>query len=56
MKQQYEGENNKDAIVNFLRNPSAPPVEKPKEPEWADEPSEVAHLTTETFDSFIKVR
>lgn len=55
MKQQFEGENNKEGIVSFMRDPSAPKVEKTKEPEWSDEPSEVVHLTTETFDGFIKV-
>lgn len=55
MKQQYEGENTKEGIVNFMRNPSAPKVEKPKEQEWSEEPSEVVHLTTATFDEFIKV-
>lgn len=55
LKQQYEGENNKEAIVNFMKNPDAPPVEKPKEAEWSDEPSEVVHLTSETFDSTIQV-
>ena len=56
MKQQFEGENNKEGILAFMRDPSASKVEKPKsEPEWSDEPSDVHHLTTETFDSFIKV-
>lgn len=55
MKQQYEGENTKDSLVSFMRNPTAPKLEKPKEPEWADDKSEVVHLTTETFDEFIKV-
>lgn len=55
LKQHYEGENNKEAIVNFMKNPDAPPVEKPKEAEWSDEPSDVVHLTSETFDSTLKV-
>lgn len=38
-----------------MKDPDAQPVEKPKEPEWADEPSDVVHLTTDTFDSTIKV-
>jgi len=41
-----------------MRNPNAAPVEKEKEPEWADESgdSQVVHLTTQTFSTFIKVR
>ncbi|CAG7734258.1 unnamed protein product, partial [Allacma fusca] len=54
MKQQYEGENNKDAIAAFLKNPDAPPVEKPKEADWSDEPSEVVHLNVDTFDTTIE--
>ncbi|ODM91354.1 Protein disulfide-isomerase A5 [Orchesella cincta] len=58
LKQHYEGENNKDALVNFMmllmKNPDAPPVEKPKEPEWSDEPSEVVHLTGDTFDTTLQ--
>ena len=51
----YEGENNKDGIVSFMRNPSQP-VEKPKEAEWSDTQSEVAHLTSETFDEYLKTQ
>ncbi|XP_021948419.1 protein disulfide-isomerase A5 [Folsomia candida] len=54
MKQQFEGENNKEGIISFMRDPSAPKVEKPKDAEWSDEPSEVVHLTTSTFDTTIK--
>ena len=35
MKFTYEGENNKDAIVSFMRNPSQP-AEKPKEAEMLE--------------------
>lgn len=52
---QYEHENTKEAIVNFMKDPDAAPVEKPKEPEWADEPSDVVHLTAETFDATLQV-
>lgn len=55
MKFTYEGENNKDAIVSFMRDPSKP-AEKPKEADWADEDpdTKVAHLTTATFDAFLE--
>lgn len=48
----YEGENNKEAIINFVKNPHQP---KPKsqEQEWHEVPSEVVHLTDATFDSYI---
>ncbi|KAJ8977167.1 hypothetical protein NQ317_003107 [Molorchus minor] len=53
MKYTYEGDNKKKAIVDFMLNPSAPPV-KVKEPEWSDTDSEVVHLTTTSFDPVIK--
>ena len=40
-----------DAIIDFMKEPKAPP---PPEPEWTDIPSKVAHLTDETFKSFLK--
>lgn len=49
----YEGDNNKNAIVQFMRNPQAPPI-KIKEPEWSDVDSEVVHLTSSSFDPVIK--
>ncbi|KAK4019857.1 protein disulfide-isomerase A5 [Daphnia magna] len=49
----YEGDNNRDSIVSFMRNPSKP-TEKPKEPEWSEMESDVVHLTTSTFDDFLK--
>ena len=53
MKFTYEGDNNREGIVSFMRNPTQP-SEKPKEAEWSDTPSDVVHLTTDTFDEFIK--
>ncbi|XP_023325871.1 protein disulfide-isomerase A5 isoform X1 [Eurytemora carolleeae] len=53
MKFQYEGGNNKQEIIKFLEDPTAAPVAKPKETSWADEPSEVVHLTDATFDEFL---
>jgi hypothetical protein len=57
LKKQYEGETNKAAMLEFMRNPDAPPVEKPKEVDWADEPDskDVVHLTSETFHATLKV-
>ena len=53
MKFNYEGENNKDAIVSFMRNPSQP-VEKPKEQDWSETESQLVHLTTANFDEYLK--
>ena len=36
----------------FFFSPSAP-KEKEKEPEWADEESEVAHLLDDDFDAYL---
>ncbi len=41
----------KTAIIDFMKDPQAPP---PPEPEWSDIPSKVTHLTDETFKSFLK--
>ncbi|XP_055305084.1 protein disulfide-isomerase A5-like isoform X2 [Sitodiplosis mosellana] len=50
----YEGENNKDGIVSFMKNPNAPPATKPKEAEWASDPnSEIVHLLSSNFDSVL---
>lgn len=51
MKQSYEGDNNKDAIVTFMRNPMAPKPPKVKEADWASETtSEIVHLTSTNFE------
>jgi protein disulfide-isomerase/protein disulfide isomerase family A protein 5 len=50
----YEGENNKNGLVNFMKNPSKPP-EKPKEDNWSAVKSDVVHLTSENFDTVIAV-
>ncbi|KAJ8891320.1 hypothetical protein PR048_010836 [Dryococelus australis] len=49
----YEGENNKDGLLSFMRNPQRP-VEKAKEADWSEVKSDVVHLTTNTFDAFLK--
>ncbi|XP_030376906.1 protein disulfide-isomerase A5 [Scaptodrosophila lebanonensis] len=51
----YEGENTKDALVDFMLNPNAKPTPKPKEPEWSeDSSSEIAHLTADSFEATLK--
>uniref|UniRef100_A0A0A9YNZ9 Protein disulfide-isomerase A5 n=2 Tax=Lygus hesperus TaxID=30085 RepID=A0A0A9YNZ9_LYGHE len=43
-----------DALVSFMKNPSKPAPPPPPEPEWETEPSEVIHLTLDTFKSTLK--
>jgi protein disulfide-isomerase-like protein len=50
----YPGDNNKAAIKAFLADPKPEAAEKPKETEWAQEPSEVVHLTEANFESFLE--
>lgn len=53
-KHTYDGENTKNGIVTFMKNPTAPPPTKPTEPDWAsDENSEIVHLQTTNFDSVL---
>ncbi|XP_066993332.1 protein disulfide-isomerase A5 [Anabrus simplex] len=49
----YEGENNKNSLVKFMKNPTKPP-EKAKEIDWSETESYVVHLTETNFDSFLK--
>ncbi|CAN7982492.1 unnamed protein product, partial [Ixodes hexagonus] len=53
LKHKYEGENNKEAIVAFMKNPEKKAA-KPKEEAWSDTPSDVVHLTEATFDSVLQ--
>ena len=46
----YPGDNVKAAIKAFLADTKPEVEEKPKKREWADEPSQVVHLTDENFD------
>ncbi|XP_052805194.1 protein disulfide-isomerase A5-like [Mya arenaria] len=43
-----------DKIVEFMKDPKEPPPPPPPEASWEDMPSEVTHLTDETFKSFLK--
>jgi hypothetical protein len=46
-KYNYPGENNKNSIVAFLKNPSPASAEpKPTETPWAEEQSAVNHLVS----------
>lgn len=53
MKYTYPGENKKQAIIDFMANPSPDEPVKEKELAWSDEPSDVIHLTDATFDQFM---
>ncbi|RZF47675.1 hypothetical protein LSTR_LSTR006311 [Laodelphax striatellus] len=52
-KMVYEGDNTKDKLVAFMKDPRPPPRAVPP-PEWADEESDVVHLKTDTFSEFIE--
>lgn len=55
MKQIYEGDNNKDGIVAFMKDPSSLPLKKAKETDWsADANSEIVHLTKQNFEPALK--
>ncbi|GAB0097313.1 protein disulfide-isomerase A5 [Sergentomyia squamirostris] len=43
-----------DEIVKFMKDPKEPPPPPPPEPSWEDIPSEVIHLTDETFKTVLK--
>jgi len=52
----YQGARTTDALVDFMKKPEngGDASAKPKAPEWKETPSEVHHLTDETFDAFVK--
>ncbi|KAK2570032.1 Protein disulfide-isomerase A5 [Acropora cervicornis] len=43
-----------DKIVGFMKDPKEPPPPPPPERDWSEIPSEVVHLTTDTFKGFVK--
>ncbi|BES97186.1 Thioredoxin [Nesidiocoris tenuis] len=43
-----------DKLVAFMKNPTEPPPPPPPEPEWESEPSEVIHLSVDTFKPTLK--
>ncbi|KAK6644436.1 hypothetical protein RUM43_000703 [Polyplax serrata] len=49
----YEGENKKDGLVAFMKNPSSIPI-KPVEVEWSESENDVEHLTDKTFEETVK--
>lgn len=55
MKYTYEGDNKKEALISFMKDPKKAP-EKIVEKQWSDTPSEILHLTKDTFDSALKVK
>ncbi|XP_060583219.1 protein disulfide-isomerase A5-like [Ruditapes philippinarum] len=52
LKYKYGGENNKEGLVKWLKNPSEPEEPKP-ETQWEDEAPEVAHLHDNTWEDFM---
>ncbi|CAH1401957.1 unnamed protein product [Nezara viridula] len=53
VKYTYEGKNNKDDIIKFMRDPSSFNAES-KEEEWSDGENDVVHLSSSNFDELIK--
>ncbi|GFO20240.1 protein disulfide-isomerase a5-like [Plakobranchus ocellatus] len=53
VKYKYGLDNDKKSILAWLKNPSNP-KEPEQEPVWADEPSDVVHLTDATFSDFVQ--
>ncbi|XP_035658614.1 dnaJ homolog subfamily C member 10-like [Branchiostoma floridae] len=50
----YNKGRNLDALVEFMKNPQKAPPPPPPEPEWSEVPSEISHLTDDTFNGFIQ--
>lgn len=55
MRFTFDGENTKDGLIAFMKNPSErPAVVKNKEPDWSSETnSEIVHLTENNFEPAI---
>ncbi|XP_014090538.2 protein disulfide-isomerase A5 [Bactrocera oleae] len=55
LKSTYEGDNNKEGIISFMKDPDAAPVQKEKEADWSADPnSEIVHLTSQGFEPALK--
>ncbi|XP_078580820.1 uncharacterized protein LOC144864522 isoform X4 [Branchiostoma floridae x Branchiostoma japonicum] len=50
----YNKGRNLDSLVEFMKNPQKAPPPPPPEPEWSEVPSEISHLTDDTFNGFIQ--
>ena len=42
------------SIIKFMKDPKEPPPPPPPETSWADEETEVVHLTVEDFKPYLK--
>lgn len=53
-KYTFEGDSTKEGLINFLQNPSEPPVRQ-RDEEWAEDAnSEIVHLTSKNFDIILR--
>ncbi|XP_063704106.1 protein disulfide-isomerase A5 [Culicoides brevitarsis] len=52
-KYTFEGENNKNGIIAFMKNPTATPP-KQQEEDWSAVSSEIVHLTSSSFEPALK--
>ncbi|KAG5683888.1 hypothetical protein PVAND_013148 [Polypedilum vanderplanki] len=54
VKHTFDGDQTKEALLGFMKDPSAPAIKK-KEEEWATDPnSEIVHLTSKNFEILLK--
>lgn len=47
-------ERKKEQIISFMKDPKEPPPPPPPEPNWEEVESDVVHLTTDTFKTFLR--
>jgi len=52
-KFEFGGQRSKQGIIDFMNNPAPPAPPPPPEPAWSETPSDVNHLTAESFDDFL---
>ncbi|KAL4228418.1 Protein disulfide-isomerase A5 [Mactra antiquata] len=52
IKYKYGGENNKEGLIKWLRNPTPPEEPKP-ETQWEDEAPEISHLNDNNWEEFM---
>ncbi|CAB3986332.1 disulfide-isomerase A5-like, partial [Paramuricea clavata] len=49
----YKGKHEKDLLIEWLQNPTDEAPKDEEEEQWKDSPSEVVHLTDDSFDDYI---
>ncbi|XP_028394344.1 protein disulfide-isomerase A5-like isoform X2 [Dendronephthya gigantea] len=49
----YKGKHEKEILIEWLQNPTDDSPKDEEEEQWKDTPSEVVHLTDDTFDDYV---